>query len=412
LVTPTKRLHCEDLGACIAHANSLIKVLYIDIEGGHGGSSQSLRILVENLDRSRINPVIWHRRDNGYGSLLDGLCIRHRHETRIASIIPRASKNWKNWLISLPRFIGLWNVAKEILHEAPDIIHLNYEGLVPLLALLGCNENRPSVVLHFRTKSPPNWVYRQYAKIINRNADYLVFISENERKIANRAGVETDRLPGRVLYNPVKIDPKSKISQTSLGPPRPMNLVFLGTLDNIRAADRLIPLAAELKRQNVNARIHAYGGSPGYRKFLIFPRKTLERLRNQVEAANLEPWIKYCGRTEDPRNALAMADLLLWPSRENNPWGRSILEAMAQGVPVMAVGKYDKFVSSGETGYLFDHWDPDVWAKTIKKLEANRSQLTVLSRNATAKVAGLCDPDRYAEQMMQIYDRLLADARP
>ena len=392
--------------------NYLIKVLYIDIEGGHGGSSRSLRILVENLDRDRVAPSIWHRRDRGYSGLLDRIGIGHRHEPRITSIIPRVSKNWKIWLVSLPRFAGLCVVANEILRESPDIIHLNYEGLVPLLALLGRRSPRSKIVLHFRTMSPANWVYRQYARIINRHADHLVFISENERDMANRAGVETDRITSSVSYNPVKVTLHPAASESNVASTRPLRLTFLGTLDDIRGADRLIKLAEVLKARKINARIEAYGSSPGYRKLLIFPRGTLQKLRMQVSSLNLSEYIEYFGRTEMPEKVLADADLLLWPSREKNPWGRSILEAMAQGVPVIAVGQYDKFVTTGETGYLFDRWDPDEWATAIRRLDANRPQLTALSQNARKRVADLCDPDQYASRMMEIYDRLLAEAKP
>jgi len=387
-------------------------LLFIDIEGGHGGSSRSLRMLVEHLDRRRFTPTIWHRRDNGYGAQLEEANIEHLHESRIRSIIPRASKNWKIWLTTLPSFFGLRKVAIAIRQRAPAVIHLNYEGLVPLLWMICRTTPSFKIVLHFRTNSPVNWVARQYAKVINRHVDQLVFISENERDIAAAAGVEVDRIASDVIYNPVPVPADSGQGTRRTDAAAPLRLGYLATLDEIRGSDRLIELADALRRQSVNAKIEAFGGSPSYRKLLFFRRRTLEELREKVTQRGLDNWITYHGRTEDPDGVLRQIDFILWPARSYNPWGRSILEAMAFGVPVLALGQYDKFVEDGQTGRLFHHWDPDAWAEAVQRLDADRSQLDTLSRNARAKVAELCDPDRYAVRMMELYDRLLEAPKP
>ena len=46
------------------------------------------------------------------------------------------------------------------------------------------------------------------------------------------------------------------------------------------------------------------------------------------------------------------ADLLIHPSRNNDPWSRTIIEAMVLGVPVISHGKYNKFVKHNITGFL------------------------------------------------------------
>lgn len=388
------------------------ELLFIDIEGGHGGSSRSLRLLVEHLDRQRFSPTVWHRRDSGYGAQLEKANINHLHEPRIRSIVPRVSKNWKIWLTTSPSFHGLRDVATAIRRVAPDVLHLNYEGLVPLLWMVGRTAPPFKIVLHFRTNSPANWIARKYAQVINRHVDQLVFISENERDIAVAAGVNLDRIPSEVMYNPVPMLAESGPEVRRTDDAEPLRLGYLATLDEIRGGDRLIELAEALRKHKVNAKIEAYGGSPGYRKLLIFPRRTLEGLRERVAHKGLCDWITYHGRTEEPDTVMQQFDLVLWPARSYNPWGRSILEAMAQGIPVMGLGQYDKFVIDGETGCLFDRWDPGAWAKAVQRIDDERAQLDTLSKNARRKVADLCDPNRYADRMMKIYDRLIDAPSP
>ena len=74
-------------------------------------------------------------------------------------------------------------------------------------------------------------------------------------------------------------------------------------------------------------------------------------------------------------------DLLLNPFPGEGV-GRTTLEAMACGVPVIAVGAGDKYpIRNGETGYLVPP-NPKEIARTIMDLKANRKHLRVLGKNA------------------------------
>ena len=60
-----------------------IRVLYIDIEGGWGGSSRSLLYFVGHLDPNKVKPIVWHRREGPVSERLQDLGVEHRHEPRI-----------------------------------------------------------------------------------------------------------------------------------------------------------------------------------------------------------------------------------------------------------------------------------------------------------------------------------------
>jgi glycosyltransferase involved in cell wall biosynthesis len=383
-----------------------MRVLYIDIEGGWGGSSRSLFYMVSALDRARIEPTVWHRTSGPIGERLERLGIAHRIEPRIASIIPRARNNWKIWLASGPRLLRLPSLARSIREFAPDLLHLNYEGLVPLHVALCRTGARIPTVMHVRTMSPANAIYRAYARHINRHIDHLIFITENERDRARAAGVDLDRISHSVLYNPVSAEALSAREKA----PRSgaLRIVYLGTLDHPRAPDRLIGLAAELRRLNVSCRIDCYGSPQRYRKLFIFPHRTLEELRARVDAEELGEWIVFHGHVSGPEEILRDADLLIRPARAGDPWGRDVIEALACGTPVLACGTYDRFVRSGETGYLFDHWDNATIAAVIGMLAADRALLLRLSKNARSLGRRLFDPAPYAAHVTDIYDHVLA----
>jgi glycosyltransferase involved in cell wall biosynthesis len=385
------------------------RVRYIDIEGGFGGSSRSLFYMIAALDRARIEPTVWHRTGGPIGRRLDEIGVAHRIEPRIASIIPRPRNNWKIWLTGTPRLLGLPGLARSIRAFAPDLLHLNYEGLVPLhMALCRAGASIPTV-MHVRTMSPANAIYRAYARHINRHVDHLIFITENERGRAEAAGVDLGRVGGTVLYNPTSADMLGGGDKTSGG--APLRIVFLGTLDLARGPDRLIGLAAALHRLDVPCRIDCYGGAPRYRKLFLFRHRTLEALRGRVQAEGLGDRIAFHGHVSDPETVVRQADLLIRPARAGDPWGRDIIEALACGTPVIATGAYGRFVRQGETGYLFESWDDAAIAATILGLSADRALLRRLSGNARALARELFDPSRYAARVADIYDHVLVARR-
>ncbi len=385
-----------------------IPILFIDKEGGWGGSSRSLYYLIQGLDRDKYAAKVWYKSVGPLSDKLAEIGIESRHVPSICSIIPRKSKNWKIWLVNAVKLLRLPELARQIKADESRIVHLNYEGLIPLLAVLRFVGCRKKIVVHFRTPSPPNYIYRVYAKIVNSSADYLIFITENEKSIASMAGIDLSLKAHRVLNNPLDREyfEERKIDK-SYG--QPVRLLFLGAIDWIKGADRLVDLAHEIRRRGINARIDAFGQSPRYKKFFVFRRNTLIALQRKVEREGLGDVIRFHGYTRDPLGELRKADLLIRPSRFNDPWGRDVLESLAVGVPIIATGDYDWFVRPGQTGYLMPQWDVSKCAEIIANLAADRDQLAGLSATARDLAKELLNPSRYAQVMDQIYSNLLAE---
>ena len=104
-----------------ARKGGALRVLYIDIEGGWGGSSRSLFCMVAAFDRTRVDATIWHRTGGPISQRLDALGLAHGLEPRIASIVPRSRNNWKIWLASAPRLLRLPGLARSIMEFDPDL---------------------------------------------------------------------------------------------------------------------------------------------------------------------------------------------------------------------------------------------------------------------------------------------------
>jgi glycosyltransferase involved in cell wall biosynthesis len=84
-----------------------------------------------------------------------------------------------------------------------------------------------------------------------------------------------------------------------------------------------------------------------------------EQLRQRVANSALRDRVKFVGFRSDVPNVLSHLDVVVQPNRGPEGLGRSVLEAMACGVPVIAVNKWGpaELIQHGKTGLLFPPLD-------------------------------------------------------
>ena len=59
----------------------------------------------------------------------------------------------------------------------------------------------------------------------------------------------------------------------------------------------------------------------------------------------------------DPESRIAASDFIVRPSRDNDPWGRDVIETMSHGKVIIATGYFDGFVKNGVNGFIIGEWD-------------------------------------------------------
>jgi glycosyltransferase involved in cell wall biosynthesis len=80
-----------------------------------------------------------------------------------------------------------------------------------------------------------------------------------------------------------------------------------------------------------------------------------ESLRRRIKNSALRDRVKFLGFRNDVPNVMAQLDVLVQPNRGPEGLGRSVLEAMACGVPVIAVNKWGpaELIDDSRSGLLF-----------------------------------------------------------
>ena len=108
---------------------------------------------------------------------------------------------------------------------------------------------------------------------------------------------------------------------------------------------------------------------------------------------------------------LAATDVLLVPSWEE-PFGRSVIEAMAMGVAVVAtsVGGPAEIVADGDDGLLLAPRRPQQWADAVGDLLADRPRRDRIAERARLSAARF-GREHHVEAIVALYRELISARR-
>jgi glycosyltransferase involved in cell wall biosynthesis len=184
--------------------------------------------------------------------------------------------------------------------------------------------------------------------------------------------------------------------------------VCLSNYSYMRGIDRLAAVAAELDRMGDRVVRFVVAGDLRLRGTLPGDLGLVSRaggtLADFMERSGVSHRFEFPGHVDEPEALLRKADVLLKPTREDNPWGRDILEALGHGVPVASVGTYDRFVETSATGLLQTRFDAPALADWLIALAEDRPRLIAMRKAAADRVAELCDPKRQAASVARFWN--------
>lgn len=136
-----------------------------------------------------------------------------------------------------------------------------------------------------------------------------------------------------------------------------------------------------------------------------------EAVRDRAATSGVADRIRLMGFRYPPERWLAACDVLLVPA-VNEPFGRTLIEAMLVGTPVIAAasGGNLEAIRHGETGVLALPDDAGGFADHLERLCHEPEWARTIAATAQAEALDRFGIDRHAEAIMGIYDRLLQRA--
>ncbi len=284
-------------------------------------------------------------------------------------------------------------LAKLILSVKPDLIHANVPKSHIALLILQTLGYRGPVCYHIREIFEQGSFARAlYALLYRREKARVIAISEAVRQA----------LPGRMrpeaamIYNGVSVCPRR-----GNPPPEPLRLVYLGRVVPWKGCRTLLDIAALTRRRFGNRfTLHIIGDtlywSQGYR----------EQLRIAIDELNLGEQCRLLPHTSSPAEMLSRYHVFCNASR-NEPFGRSLAEAQACGLPVIAFagGGVNEIIDNGKTGFLVHQRSIADFADKIGLFLRDSRLIRTMGDAGAVRAEKLFARDR---QMTAIIDYLIA----
>ncbi len=189
-------------------------------------------------------------------------------------------------------------------------------------------------------------------------------------------------------------------------PGRPWRIGLLGRLTALKGHAVAIRALHQLRRQSLPVQLCIIGDAPNASRL----RERLERLAASLGVARDLAW---CGVRQDVPELLASLDVLIAPSVYPESFGRSLIEAQAVGVPVVAsnLGAFPELAREGETGLLVPPNDPTRLAGAVARLLGDGALRERLARQARDRVEARYDLPRMVEETLSVYQDCLTRPR-
>lgn len=390
------------------------KILYVESgRGPVGGSVMSLLTLVRHLDRSIYRPHLL---------LFDDVLARPEFEALDCSVtlwpdvevldedagagaLARASRRVTASMLLRPSYLVAAGIYRILRNDLPmalrfcrlvaeldvDLVHANDRVRSNTFAIYGARLAGCPVVVHER------WLY-EYSwgdRLASRFVSTLCCVSMAVRDSATRQGADPTEMT--VLHNPVEIP--AEIAR----PSTPPMISFIGRLVAWKGVDVFIEACGILGRQRPELRFTVVGGDP-------IPGEPFARaLSRRAMDLGLHGRICFTGATDSPDAVLQKSAVLVHASVAPEPFGRTVIEGMAHGVPVVAtaLGGPTEIIENGETGLLVEPGNSQAIADAVLSLLDQPDQARKMSIAARDSVIRRFLPETHAARIMAVYSRVL-----
>lgn len=350
-----------------------LRILFLDYTNGIGlgGGQRSLQLLLEEIDQDRFEPVL---------ACPEGEELLGRIPLGIATyplVLPtvfrglsrRGSGLWQA-LAGLPGFCSLrrsW--ARLVASVRPDVIHANNLKML-LIAAAAAPESRAARLWHVRDILPRTAMTETLKQIGARAATRVLAVSRAvERELPATAETE-------VVYNAVRLPELTRNSELRREFRQRYALAegecvigYAGRLDSGKGLEILVEVFARLAAEQPEVSL------------VIAGKGALEEsLRCQVMAAGCDQRVRFLGFVPDIGQVWSGIDISAVPSTEPDSFPRTVVEAMAYGLPVAGsdIGGIGEAIVPGQTGYLVPAGDTGELHKALRALvcepELRRSQ--------------------------------------
>jgi len=387
-----------------------ITVLYLDHTAKWSGGEIALLRTLEAIDRNRVTPVVALAGDGPFAERLREATI----ETHILPLAESMREVRKGSLGGTALFTKLGaaagfagyasTIARFARKRGVALLHCNSLKADIYGALAGKIARLP-VLWHIRDHIVPSYLPNAAVKGVRTLAkwwpDFVVANSESTLQTVFPEG--THKKPARAVY-----DGLSERELLSPEPPTtdrwkqtPPRVGIVGRLVEWKGQHIFLEAAKRVLASGIKAQFVLIGGA-------LFGETDYEAKLKEM-ATPLGNRVEFLGFRNDVPDLLRGLDIMVHASISPEPFGQVVIEAMAEGVPVIGSdgGGVREIITHGNDGLLSPMGDAEALAKTLLGLLQNPAQANQLARGGYATVRQRFTATNNARQIEEVYTQML-----
>jgi glycosyltransferase involved in cell wall biosynthesis len=269
------------------------------------------------------------------------------------------------------------------------------------------------LVVHVRDVLPEGGAAAAIRRVVLGSADAVIAISHYVASAFDPLGrarrltvidnpLDTER------FDPERLSVAAARERIGMGGEGPL-LGEVGQITPWKAQDDAIRILAIVRREHPGARLLIVGEPKFVAAATRFDNRafvrTLHGLADELGVADSVSWL---GEREDVPEILRALDVALVPSWEE-PFGRTVVEAMTMGLPVIAtsVGGPGEVITDGHDGLLLAPRRPEAWAEATTALLTAPGRAEAMGAAARESVLARFGVDRHVAAVLEVYRGLL-----
>jgi len=282
----------------------------------------------------------------------------------------------------------------------PDLIYSN--GIKSHLLTALANFRQIPVVWHIHDFYGTRPLVAQVLRLISGNVKKGVAISE---AVATDARATIPNLPIQVIYNAIDINYFSPQPLTT--PSDEIKIGLVATFARWKGQDIFLDAAAKLisKNPSLNVRFHIIGGAIYKTKGSQFSEAELSE---KAEQLGIRDRVEFSGFQEDIATVYRNLDIVVHASTQPEPFGLTIIEAMACGKPVIVsqAGGAVELCTHDYDAIGVPPNDSEALASAMKELIDSPEKRQFLGRNARETVVKRFNQERLGKEILALYEEL------
>jgi glycosyltransferase involved in cell wall biosynthesis len=385
----------------------------LNLDGTIGGSYFSLLYLAGGVDRQRFEPIVVFASPNELvdtyrAAGIDTRVLQPRKALKSDSLLAKP-------FLKLLNFVGakvhsvrqIFQYRALLRDECIDLLHMNNSIGFGVEWLTAAALAGVPCMTHQRGLMAP---ISPFASLLARRYSAVICISSVVRRTVEATGFS--HLKSTTIHNgldPGKVEVTRAVDdvRSELGIAPSARIVgMVGNIQRWKGQDVVVRAIAKLKHTHPDIVCLLVGAvSQRVPDDMQFDQE----IRQLIADAGLERHIILTGYRRDVPNYLNAMEMLIHASVLPEPFGRVLIEGMAQKKPVVAPrsGGAEEIVAHGETGLLYKPSDSDDLAIAIADLYNNEARRVAMGNAGYERLLAHFSIRKNVEATQQLYRSVL-----